>query len=202
MNWRIRGMLTGLAVTAAGALSAPAEAAQPFMPSGGKTSQPIGHFEFCNDNPSECGPNAGPFDPVHLSRSLWATIVDINNAVNVMIEPRTDMEMWGREEAWTYPGRQGDCEDYVLEKRRRLEQAGIPASELLITVVRQRNGDGHAVLTVRTDMGDFVLDNLEPRVLSWTETDYRFLKRQSEKHSGLWVSVGGGKPVPVGSVGQ
>ena len=66
----------------------------------------------------------------------------------------------------------------------------------------EKTGCWLTVLTVRTDMGDFVLDNLEPRVLAWTETDYRFLKRQSEKHSGLWVSVGGGKPVPVGSVGQ
>lgn len=202
MTRRIRGMLTGLLVSTAGVMVAPAYAAQPFMPAGGRTTQPIGHFDFCTDHPAECGANAGAAAPVHLSRKLWGRIVDVNNSVNAMVAPKTDMEMWGREEVWSYPDREGDCEDYVLEKRRQLAAAGVPESSLLITVVRQRNGDGHAVLTVRTDMGDYVLDNMDGRVLPWNETDYRFLKRQSEKNSGLWVSVGGGKPVPVGSIGQ
>ena len=34
-----------------------------------------------------------------------------------------------------------------------------------MTVARQPNGDGHAVLTVRTSIGEYMLDNLEPRVL-------------------------------------
>jgi len=76
----------------------------------------------------------------------------------------------------------------------------VPASNLLITVVRQPNGDGHAVLTVNTSMGDFVLDNLEPRVLTWTETEYTYLKRQSAKHAGMWVGVDDGRSVLVGSV--
>lgn len=201
MTRRIRGILAGLVVSTA-SIALPAQAAQPFMPNGGKTTQPIGHYEFCSAYPAECGPNGGQGAPVHLSRKLWSRIVDINNAVNAMIAPRTDMEMWGREEVWSYPGREGDCEDYALEKRRLLVSAGVPASALLITVVRQRNGDGHAVLAVRTDMGDYVLDNMEGRVLAWNETDYRFLKRQSEKNSGQWVAIGGGKPVPVGSIGQ
>jgi predicted transglutaminase-like cysteine proteinase len=67
--------------------------------------------------------------------------------------------------------------------------------------VKQPNGDGHAVLTISTSMGDFVLDNLEPRVLAWTETEYLFLKRQSARHAGMWVSVDDGRDVLVGSVG-
>jgi predicted transglutaminase-like cysteine proteinase len=111
------------------------------------------------------------------------------------------MEIWGQEEIWSYPTKVGDCEDYALEKRRQLMELGVPAGSLLITVVRQPNGDGHAVLTVRTSLGDFVLDNLEPRVLAWTETEYTYLKRQSERNSGVWVAVNDSREaVAVGSV--
>ncbi len=74
----------------------------------------------------------------------------------------------------------GDCEDYVLLKRRMLMQAGWPREALLITVVRDKKGDGHAVLTVKTDKGDFILDNQAENVLLWSETGYRFVKRQSQ----------------------
>ena len=137
---------------------------------------------------------------MELTRALWAEMVDINNAVNTAVTPRTDMEMWGQEEVWSYPDGLGDCEDYVLEKRRELMAAGVPAGSLLITVVRQPNGDGHAVLTVRTTEGDYILDNLEPRVLAWQETEYTYLKRQSEKNSGAWVSITDGRTSAVGSV--
>ena len=194
-----RGLRAALAAVAlcAGAGTASAQA---YMPTGGLSTQPVGHYEFCQREPQDCVKTVAA-RPVELTRKLWATIVDVNNLVNTMVTPRTDMEMWGVEERWSYPVKgYGDCEDYVLEKRRRLMNAGVPASNLLITVVRQPNGDGHAVLTVNTSMGDFVLDNLEPRVLAWTETEYRFLKRQSAKHAGMWVSVEDGRNVLVGSV--
>lgn len=177
-----------------------AASAQAFMPTGGLSSQPVGHYEFCQRNSQECA-KMRKTRPVELTRELWALVVDVNNLVNTMITPRTDMEMWGVEERWSYPvNGYGDCEDYALEKRRRLIKAGIPASNLLITVLRQRNGDGHAVLTVNTSMGDFVLDNLEPRVLAWTQTEYQYLKRQSSEHAGMWVGIDDGRNVLVGSV--
>lgn len=189
----------GIAALIAGAATSGA-AAQSAMPTGGLSSQPVGHYEFCVRSPKECQPTAQA-RPVELSRSLWTKIVDINNRVNMAVTPRTDSEMWGVEEYWSYPVKgYGDCEDYVLEKRRLLMKAGVPASNLLITVVRQPNGDGHAVLTVSTHLGDFILDNLEPRVLAWNETDYRFLKRQAAKHAGMWVSIDDGRNMLVGSV--
>ena len=84
--------------------------------------------------------------------------------------------------------------------RRQLMQAGIPAGDLLMTVVRQANGDGHAVLTVRTSLGEFILDNLEAKVLSWKDTDYTYLKRQSDRNSGVWVSITDGRDDAVASV--
>lgn len=177
-----------------------ANAAPNFMTTGGRTTQPVGHYEFCQREPRECMQKSARAAPVILSRKLWAAMVDINNTVNAMVEPRTDMEMWGREELWSYPTTVGDCEDYVLEKRRMLMSLGVPAGNLLITVVRQPNGDGHAVLTVNTSLGDFVLDNLEPRVLPWKDTEYTFLKRQSAQDSGAWVSINDGRATAVGSV--
>lgn len=171
-----------------------------YMPIGAPTSQPVGHYELCQRMPVECRERTPEQAPVSLTRQLWAELIEINNKVNTEVQPRTDQDMWGVEEYWSYPGQYGDCEDYVLEKRKLLLNAGVPAGNLLITVVKQPNGDGHAVLTVETSLGDYVLDNLEPRILAWTDTEYQFLKRQSARNSGLWVSVEDGSPIAVGSV--
>lgn len=197
---RGRGLLLAAAVLTLGWTTMSAQA-QPFMQTGGRTSQPVGHYEFCREMPAECNQTTSKRAATELTRALWAQIVDINNLVNTMVVPRTDLEIWGVEERWSYPVRgMGDCEDYALEKRRLLMKAGVPSGHLLITVVRQPNGDGHAVLTVRTSMGDFVLDNLEPRVLAWYDTKYQFLKKQSERHSGVWVSIEDDRQMLVGSV--
>jgi predicted transglutaminase-like cysteine proteinase len=68
----------------------------------------------------------------------------------------------------------------VLLKRRMLMEAGWPRGALLVTVVREKNGNGHAVLTVKTDKGEFILDNQEERILLWSETSYRYVKGQSQ----------------------
>jgi predicted transglutaminase-like cysteine proteinase len=183
-----------------GAYAGKADATEAFMHTGGRTTQPVGHYEFCRHQPDECHQVSAKQPPIQLTRKLWAAMVDVNNAVNTMVTPRTDMEIWGKEEVWSFPDRVGDCEDYVLEKRRDLMRLGVPAASLLITVVRQPSGDGHAVLTVRTSSGDYVLDNLEPRVLDWADTEYTFLKRQSERNSGTWVAIDDDRNVAVGSV--
>ena len=93
----------------------------------------------------------------------------------------TDMDHWGVIEKWSLPtDGYGDCEDYVLLKRKMLIDAGWPREALLITVVRDKKGEGHAVLTVKTDKGEFILDNQNENVVAWTETGYRFVKRQSQ----------------------
>ena len=121
----------------------------------------------------------------------WKELVRVNRLVNSRIRPMTDLEHYGVVEKWTYPDDgYGDCEDYVLLKRRMLMQAGWPREALLITVVRDRNGDGHAVLTVKTDQGEFVLDNQSEDIVLWSQTGYRFVKRQSQADPNVWVSIG------------
>ena len=110
------------------------------------------------------------------------------------------MEIYGVEELWTYPQSAADCEDYVLIKRKKLIEAGISPSNLLITVVVQPSGQGHAVLTLRTDRGDFVLDNMRNKILLWSETEYRYLKRQSSTDAGKWIKLQDGRADAVGSV--
>ena len=63
-----------------------------------------------------------------------------------------------------------------------------------------RSSRGHAVLTVRTNRGDFVLDNLTTKVMLWKDTPYTYLKRQSARHAGHWVSIEMPDQTVVGSV--
>jgi predicted transglutaminase-like cysteine proteinase len=170
------------------------------MITAGLTSQPIGHYEYCKTNKSDCGNINGSTSPVRLTEDNWKTILKVNYTVNTKIQPMTDMQIYGVEEKWAIPTVAGDCEDYALLKRKLLIQSGISASDLPMTVVLQPNGEGHAVLTVRTDRGDFILDNMRNRVLLWSQTEYRFLKRQSDSNSGKWVKIDDGHDVVVGSV--
>ena len=165
--------------------AAPATASQP-MQTGGLTSQPIGHYEFCRANPVECNIRLRDRGPEHMNGALWKEIVAVNVGVNAAIKPVNDLDIYGKDEVWAYPEGAGDCEDYVLEKRRDLMRQGLSLSNLLITVVRKPDGEGHAVLTVRTDKGDFILDNLTDSVRQWDATGYRFLKRQATNHTGRW----------------
>ncbi len=153
------------------------------------TSIPVGHAEFCRARPTECTPHDAVVGAVALSEPLWQQLLAVNTAVNQQIVPVTDADLYQVEEFWTYPNGYGDCEDYVLAKRRALIEAGWPASTLLITVVKQANGEGHAVLLVRTDRGDLVLDNQVGTVDLWLDTPYKFIKRQSQAHAGAWVDM-------------
>ena len=155
----------------------------------GRTSQPIGHYEYCMSNLEDCSIRSLSTRSVTLTRTKWLQLIQANAHVNNSIEPVTDIEHYGVEEYWTLPTGFGDCEDFVLMKRKYLMDLGWPASALLATVVLQPNGDGHAVLTVRTDKADYILDNLKDEVLSWDETDYKFLKRQAASHSGHWEDI-------------
>ena len=185
---------------AAGGWVAPALAAEA-MATGGLTSQPIGHYDFCKLNPGECSVRPTNLAPTPMTDGLMRKLISITAKVNAAVKPMSDMEIYGKDEVWAYPDKGvGDCEDYVLEKRRELSRMSISLADLLITVVRKPDGEGHAVLTVRTDKGDYVLDNLTDKVKPWDQTGYRFLKRQAIDNTGRWVSIRGGQQVLVGAV--
>jgi len=191
------------AVSGALALSLTAKAgAEPskasFAAVGGETSVPYGWADFCSRYVGECQDDDRAPQPIHLTAAVMRKLERINLAVNHEIEAVSDMDHWGVVDQWDYPtdGR-GDCEDYALLKRRRLMEAGFPRQALLMTVVKESNGEGHAILTVKTDEGEFALDNLDDAVKPWNKTPYRFVKRQSETNQNTWVSVGAPTAAPA-----
>ena len=192
------GASLAAAVVMAAALIMPAEAANErplFITLGTSARAPIGWTEFCAEHTRECEVKPLEARDVVLSQKAWKDLVRINKWANEHIKPMTDLDHWGVVERWSYPDDgYGDCEDYVLLKRRMLMQAGWPRQALLITVVRDTKGEGHAVLTVKTDKGEFILDNQNEEIVVWSETGYRFVKRQSQSDPNVWVSLGDPRP--------
>lgn len=191
--------LKGLLATSIFIVATSAQAASPNMTTLGKTNPPIGHYEYCKANPRLCGATRDN-GPEQLTEARWKTLLKVNYTTNSAIEPLTDQEIYGVEERWILPTTVGDCEDYVLLKQKMLIERGFSPSNLLITVVLQPNGDGHAVLVVRTDRGDFVLDNMRNKVLLWSDTEYTYLKRQSTRNAAQWVKIDDDHSPAVGSI--
>lgn len=151
---------------------------------------PIGWIGFCKKNPTECNLATLKSRRMTLTEENWKLLVATNASVNQAVEASSDMAHWGINESWDFPtDGKGDCEDYALQKRKMLIKAGIPRQALLITVVRDRRGDGHAVLMVRTDRGDFILDNQYREIMAWDRTGYTYLRRMSEENPNAWVAM-------------
>jgi predicted transglutaminase-like cysteine proteinase len=159
----------------------------------GDSRPPIGWVQFCaaRNYAAECAVDTSEPEKVELTPKLWRTVTSINSRVNKEIEPVTDIDHWGIVERWDMAedGR-GDCEEYVLIKRKRLVEAGIPRRALRVVVVIDDENAGHAVLMLRTDRGDFILDNKRNAVLAWHQTGYVYVKRESQDRIG-WVALGG-----------
>jgi predicted transglutaminase-like cysteine proteinase len=197
---RIKGFLVAMmAMFAMSTAATPASTNNLSMVTGTATSQPIGHYDFCQIHRDECGPNRN-VSPAEMSDAKWGVVRSVNAMVNNSIPPMTDKEIYGKDEVWAYPTTAGDCEDFALLKRRILIQRGISPANLLLTVVRKPDGEGHAVLTLRTSQGDFVLDNLASSVKPWFDTPYSFIKRQSSNNAGRWVTIENGRDVLVGAL--
>jgi predicted transglutaminase-like cysteine proteinase len=155
----------------------------------GKALPPVGFVRFCVDNPDDCRPVGGKPNRLAMEPGRWNLLYQVNTYVNGKIAPVSDQDLYGEPEHWAYPTDAGDCEDYLLLKKRYLEGLGFPPEALLITVVLDEKKDGHAVLTVTTDGGDFVLDNRRNEILRWSDTGYTFLKRQSPGDPRQWLAL-------------
>jgi predicted transglutaminase-like cysteine proteinase len=186
------GLIVGHTPSTAGAMQSTA------APIGKETSVPYGWVDFCQRYRGECdGPELTSID-VNLTPKAMKEIERVNQWVNANINPMSDMEHWGVVDQWDYPtDGKGDCEDYALLKRKLLIDEGLPRQALLMTVVKDLNNEGHAVLMVKTNKGDFVLDNMRDDVRPWTQTGYRFVKRQSQSDQNVWVSIGAPTEAPA-----
>jgi predicted transglutaminase-like cysteine proteinase len=164
---------------------------------GRSTSVPYGWVDFCGRRPEEC--SLGKLSPVdvRLTKKTWAALQHVNKRANDAIEPITNLEHWGTMvDHWDYPiDGKGDCKVYALYKRKLLIEQGFPRQALLMTIVRDLEGEGHAILTVKTDHGEFVLDNLSDEIRPWDATGYSYVKRQSQDDPNVWLDLGGARGV-------
>jgi predicted transglutaminase-like cysteine proteinase len=187
-------VLAGAGLTATGAAAQQAASlptASVTAVASGNARAPYAWVEFCRNYKDECRVDASEPERVEMTPKLWKTIVGMNLKVNREIEPITDMDHWGVVDRWDMAeDGKGDCEEYVLVKRRKLAEAGIPRRAMLVTVVIDEENAGHAVLMVRTDRGDFILDNKRNAVLAWSQTGYVFVKREAQDRV-AWTSLGG-----------
>jgi predicted transglutaminase-like cysteine proteinase len=151
---------------------------------------PSGYIGFCLRFPDQC--TAPPDAPrqVHMTETLRHTLEGVNLAFNQAFIAEDDITHYGKEEYWNIPtDGYGDCEDYVLAKRQVLIHLGLPEPALRIAVVLTPNFVRHAVLTVVTDEGNLVLDNLHDEIVAWDKTEYVFLERQDPVSVTGWVSL-------------
>jgi predicted transglutaminase-like cysteine proteinase len=161
-----------------------------FLVIGNQTSLPYGWIDFCGRYKNECDGALTQPSEIELNPTHIKMIEQINQSVNTSITPMSDMDHWGVVDQWDYSvDGFGDCEDYALLKRKMLISAGFPRSALLITVVRDHEGEGHAILTVHSNRGDLILDNLSDDVKFWYETGYNFVKRQDARNQNAWVEL-------------
>jgi predicted transglutaminase-like cysteine proteinase len=58
-----------------------------------------------------------------------------------------------------------------------------------IAIVRTPYGEMHAILLVRTEAGEVVLDNLTSQIKSWRDVPYTWLERQTPGQPLVWVSL-------------
>ncbi|MER8632195.1 transglutaminase-like cysteine peptidase [Mesorhizobium opportunistum] len=95
----------------------------------------------------------------------------VNSGINRLIAYRKDSVVYGKLDYWAKPSevldkRAGDCEDFVILKMTALLRAGIPAQSMALVVLQDRKrGFFHAVLSVSTADGVFILDSLHNTVL-------------------------------------
>ena len=189
----VMGCLLALATPS---LASSTQKASAFAREYSETLPPIGFVEFCQRNPENCQPEGLFKRRVSMTEEKWLLVRMVNAFVNGAIAPVTDDTLYGTPEYWTIPTDAGDCEDVVLLKKKILLSKGIPEEALRITVVLDEHSEGHAVLTLTSSAGDYILDNRRNEIRAWADTGYTMLKRQSAQDPRKWVSL---EPVRPGA---
>lgn len=157
------------------------------MSMSGPAFAPPAFYSFCESRPDLCA-STGPIDKMKMTDRRGAELQEVNRAVNAKIREVSDRQQHGVEDVWSVPQSAGDCEDFAILKKKELMKRGWPASTLLLTVVTA-SGQGHVVLTARTDRGDFILDNRTNALRPWSDVSYNFFARQSQSVHGKWERI-------------
>lgn len=127
-----------------------------------------------------------------MAETIRSLCEQVNSRVNGDITYRTDPELYGVPEYWTeVRGRGfGDCDDYMLTKRRQLLDAGVPHSRIWLHTAFDPQGNMHALLRVRLDDDtDVLLDNEQPALSTpsdMVQAGYRFVSHVRSDGVGGW----------------
>lgn len=164
---------------------------------GREVSPPYGYVAYCLRVKADCMGGTDAPQTVAMTAARWSELNAVNDFVNALPQVE-DIDRYGVTEYWAVADdKGGDCEDLALRKRAELISRGWPASALLMTVVREWSGDGHAVLTVVTDQGELILDNKARTILHREEAPYVFLKRQSAYRPWVWLDMESPSPIAI-----
>lgn len=145
---------------------------------------PIGYVMFCMNYSGQCRTGGGA-KRIALTDKTWNIISSVNRRVNDRIAPDAQKGTFD----WSLTAKSGNCNDYAVQKRQELIRRGISPAALSLSAVVTSGGIGHLILTVRTDRGDFVLDNLRDGIVAWNRTGYRWVSVQSSNNPNEWVKV-------------
>jgi predicted transglutaminase-like cysteine proteinase len=131
-------------------------------------------LKHCRSDADGCPRAARKFETIVAgakTRDGLERLEYVNHAVNSAVRYMSDYQQHGVADLWssalaTFATGLGDCEDYAIAKYAALIEAGVPADELRIVLVRHLGlGEAHAVLAARSQDGWFVLDNLRTSVV-------------------------------------
>lgn len=147
--------------------------------------QPDAYAEFCMQYDGACDLKGAYV--LEWSVDVQAVLERVNSDVNQETDLVSDWEASGLDDEWDYPFQcRGDCEDFALEKRRRLVAVGFPSAALTMAIAFQEvEFFSHAVLLVETDHGTLMLDSRYDTVLCWDDAPYIFTHR--EHPDGSWL---------------
>jgi predicted transglutaminase-like cysteine proteinase len=162
-----------------------------------KAAVPLGYYQLCKTNNPVCRKIAGRKPQnrdglVVLDKRLLSELATVNRAVNRSIHSISDVAQYGVADRWSVNPKSGDCEDFALTKKARLLSLGWPSNALLIALANTYAGEEHALLVVRTDRGDFVLDSLRSDIRRWSAGLYRWTAIQSPTDVWSWKQFGRG----------
>jgi predicted transglutaminase-like cysteine proteinase len=154
---------------------------------------PVGYRAFCQRFPSDdlCRVRTAA---VTLTLTPWFEkfLTEINVYWNHRLTWTSDEAQYGRPEFWTVPvGTQGDCEDFALAKYGQLRRLGVPSGALsLIYGKLKSTGEGHAVLSIHTDRGLFVLGSNLDAVLPLASSEIAPALMEDAVRPAVWIAIG------------
>lgn len=158
-----------------------------------KVNTPVGYIEMCRDDGTLCIDDYAVSDKtikIAVTPELWTLLKSVNDYWNdpKVVAPTLDIDNHGVVEKWipAKRGGKGDCEDIAMAKREQLIRAGLPREALQLTFVIEEQGLGHAVLSVQTQIGTYVLDNRTSQILVWNAAKLNFM---SAMVGGKWYDI-------------